>query len=421
MSRLLITDRRVTISSTAGRADLTVPVGVSVAELVDTIVGTLDDAATPGGEWVLQPLGQAALRADVGLAENGVLDGAVLHLRRRQFELPTLRFDDPAEAIASTVNSGRRWSSEHTRTALAAAAGVTAPLAAGLLAFGAASTRPLAIAAALVPLTAGIALRRSRRAIWLAVASAISGGLAVSGLAHLPAALGHVAIFAAAAGVIAGGLRAILGRSRILEALSVSGVVAAAATGSVAWRLLDAQQAASALAILLAATAPQLPRIAVLVAGVATDARRAEAQAGRAAQIVTAGWLSAALLLPPAGAAMARGGALGGITAALAGLLVLITSARHVGLADRLAGIVSGAGCLAVVALILAAGSSQARTLVGGLALVTLATCTWLVVSPRSVSALPAVRFVELCCAAAIGPVAVVSLGLVSWARPPWF
>jgi type VII secretion integral membrane protein EccD len=120
---------RVTVVTPSKRMDVALPSSVPLAELVPTLLQSLDDgrsdAIPPSGGWSLQRFGQSPFDLSVSAAALSVKDGEMLYLRPQQAELPELAFDDVSDAVATAAAKGRRWTRRDTRglgmgTALAA-------------------------------------------------------------------------------------------------------------------------------------------------------------------------------------------------------------------------------------------------------------------------------------------------------------
>ncbi|MET9942742.1 type VII secretion integral membrane protein EccD, partial [Streptomyces halstedii] len=130
---------RLTVRAPAVSIDLAVPSDVPVADLLPTLLRYVGEEAEESGldhaGWVLQQLGDAPLDEEATLAQAGLTDGAVLHLRPHTEALPEARLDDLVDGIADTA--GRRlhnWSPDAARLFLVGAAGA-AVVAALLLLF----------------------------------------------------------------------------------------------------------------------------------------------------------------------------------------------------------------------------------------------------------------------------------------------
>ena len=113
---------RLTVMTPKWRVDLAVPVDISVAELLATLVRSMgpdlaDEGASRGG-WVLQKLGKPPLDPSATLANAQLRDGDVLRLRPGSMQLPELAFDDVLDAVATGINERTpRWRAQYTARA----------------------------------------------------------------------------------------------------------------------------------------------------------------------------------------------------------------------------------------------------------------------------------------------------------------
>ncbi|CAM5433486.1 hypothetical protein SMICM304S_00830 [Streptomyces microflavus] len=98
---------RLTVRAPSVTIDLAVPADVPVADLLPTLLRYVGEEAEEAGldhaGWVLQRLGDAPLDEETTLAQAGLSDGAVLHLRPSTEALPEARLDD------WSTGSPRRW------------------------------------------------------------------------------------------------------------------------------------------------------------------------------------------------------------------------------------------------------------------------------------------------------------------------
>jgi type VII secretion integral membrane protein EccD len=213
---------RVTVVGPAERADLALPVSLTVAALLPVLLDRVKEPAEQRGRpWVLQRLGEEPLDPD-GTAESlGLRHGDVLHLRPADEPLPALHFDDLADGVAHVISARPdRWRPQATRRlALALAALALTALAAALLGFGPGAAASGGAAAAAVLLAAGCAAADRFGANAGAVALAGVGALFFGGLSGLTFRQGPhggfapgqpgVLVAAAAVAVLAGALLAL--------------------------------------------------------------------------------------------------------------------------------------------------------------------------------------------------------------------
>jgi type VII secretion integral membrane protein EccD len=120
---------RVTVVAPRVRLDVALPATVPLAGLLSTLLthvgaDVAEDGATHGG-WALQRIGESPLDAERSMAALGVHDGEVLYFRPRQETLPAVAFDDPVDAVVTTLGeNSRRWTTAATGTFSLAAAAV---------------------------------------------------------------------------------------------------------------------------------------------------------------------------------------------------------------------------------------------------------------------------------------------------------
>jgi type VII secretion integral membrane protein EccD len=170
-SNVLTNTCRITVISSEFRADLAVPVQMSVAELLSTLVASLGrqvaDEGAAGGGWVLQRASEPALDPASSLAACQLRDGDVLHLRTRAAQLPEVAFDDVLDAVATGVlTRTARWQPRHTAVAaVSLGAGLLLLALLTALASGPPWTSPAVLAgvAAALLLAASITLARAYR------------------------------------------------------------------------------------------------------------------------------------------------------------------------------------------------------------------------------------------------------------------
>lgn len=113
---------RLTVVTASTRMDLAVPLELTVAELMASLVETLgpgvaDEAAAAGG-FVLQRAGDTALDPSMTLRAAQVRDGEMLHLRMQVGQMPEVAYDDVLEAVSDGVlTKSRRWTDADTARA----------------------------------------------------------------------------------------------------------------------------------------------------------------------------------------------------------------------------------------------------------------------------------------------------------------
>ncbi|HEX5534541.1 MAG TPA: type VII secretion integral membrane protein EccD [Actinomycetales bacterium] len=233
---------RVTVLRGVRRADLAVPAGVPVADLLPELVGSvgaLDPYTVHGGYRLIRPAG-GSLRADDTLAAQGVEDGEVLSVEVGAEVPPPRVYDDVVEAVADAVERQTRpWSpAASARTALVTAV-LALLLAAGVLFTLRTAGTPVALAAAVCAvllITTAAVLSRGQAAHRAGVATAWCAVpfAAVAGLAALPERdwSGLPLLAAGAAVVVTAGLGvAALAsyRALLVPALALAGLAVAVA------------------------------------------------------------------------------------------------------------------------------------------------------------------------------------------------
>ncbi|HYW23634.1 MAG TPA: type VII secretion integral membrane protein EccD [Terriglobales bacterium] len=274
----------VTVVGLSRRADVSLPSGVAVAELLPDLVGLLEDHSNEDAprRWALLRLGGDPLDDERGLEDQGVLDGAMLFLRDATAPPPPPVVEDIVEsvAIAVEVRPGR-WSAETAHgVLLGAAAAWGLGVAAAAAAAGPADQRAgWATAGAVGLVLSACAARLAGRALAAAVlALAALPCWAVAGAAIAAGASAGDALGAdgAAAGVAAGAAAA------WFVSPAAAGPAAAGLLVTVPWAAaaavgealgLGAAAQAAVLAAFWMAAADQAPSIAALVTGVAPGAR----------------------------------------------------------------------------------------------------------------------------------------------------
>lgn len=262
---------RVSVVRGARRADLAVPGGVPVADLLPELVaavGALDPYTVHGGYRLVRTDG-VALRADEGLLAQGVEDGHVLTVGLGAEDAPPKVYDDVVEAVADAVERQTRpWDDASSRRAALAVAALVLGAGAGALGALRDGGLPVALAGlvlAVLLLTAGAVLERGQRAhepavvaCWGAVAYAAACGAALGslvGTSTVPlAALGACVLVVAGVGVLALARdRAVLLPAVVLGALlAVAGLL----TAFTPVTLAAAAAVGAALAVVAGAVVP---------------------------------------------------------------------------------------------------------------------------------------------------------------------
>jgi type VII secretion integral membrane protein EccD len=94
--------RRVAVHAGTSVADLALPAAVPVVALIPSIVDILG-GPDPAKRYELSCLGAPAMSPSTTLAQQGILDGAVLLLSEPGIEPPVPRCEDAAEAVATAL------------------------------------------------------------------------------------------------------------------------------------------------------------------------------------------------------------------------------------------------------------------------------------------------------------------------------
>jgi ESX secretion system protein EccD len=225
----------VTVVGPASTADLSVPAGVPLAELLPDLARLVagDPEEPPDGTgWGLSRLGEGPLGLDASLAAAGVREGDTLYLRPRTGTRPAVVVD-LADAVADAVDvRGGMWTADVRRVTLTLAAAAALMLATAVAAVELSLEARAGIAlgvALLAGLGAVIAFERT--------AATASTLLALSGLMPW--------------GVAGGSAGALLdpGSSGAVTAGAATGVAVGAATAALAVPTARGPAAAAALAV----------------------------------------------------------------------------------------------------------------------------------------------------------------------------
>ena len=297
--------RCVSVHAGTAVVDLALPAAVPVATLIPSIVDILDDCgADRSGDhaataYQLSLPGAPAMPASTTLAQNAIRDGAVLILSQSRAELADPRYDDVAEAVATTLDADAPpWTSRAARVAGAVAAGFLTAVGGLTLIRNVLSdttTRDVGATAAIAAMAAVIALLIAHRAARDPIAgltlslvatafAALAGFIAVPGgrgapnvlLAAMAAAVTSVlAIRITGRGVVA--LTAVSCFAMITAGAAFAGVVTAAPLPTIASICalvsLGLLGIAGRISIMLAGLSPHLSQDSGLV----TKAIRADA------------------------------------------------------------------------------------------------------------------------------------------------
>ncbi|MBN9108758.1 MAG: type VII secretion integral membrane protein EccD [Pseudonocardia sp.] len=430
---------RVTVCAPHRTADVALPTGIPVAELVPMLLDLLGrpPVATTPARWRLMTSSGVALPPAASLAALGLLDGELLQFRPDAITPPPPVLDDPVDVLARAAGEHAPGRGDALRTVLAL---LLATVAAGVLTAGGAGWPAAAVAGVLALGGVVVAgrrppdddgLREARVAALAAVPFA-----AAAGWTALPGGAAGLLLAATAAGVVAaaGQLVVRVVTPALLAAVTVAATLSLAATGALLTGA-DGPQVAAIVAAVAVAVAPFLPRCALRLAGVprpivASDlddlasadpacglspdelADRADLARGYltgtagAVAVVAAG---AASLASPAGWS---GAALAGVVAVVLGLRTRGTTDASVTRVLTGACVVAGLAGLVPVALAGTAGAAIAvAALVGGVAVLGDSGPVTPTLSPVARRALD---MVEAALVAAAAPLAVAASGLLA-------
>ncbi|MCW3815933.1 type VII secretion integral membrane protein EccD [Micromonospora sp. DR5-3] len=403
-----VAPRRVTVVAPHARLDVSLPAQSTVAELLPQLVRLLATEAdrAGGAGWELRRLGGSPLDGSVTVTGAGVRDGEVLYLGTVDRRATPMLFDDVVDAIASAAaDRPGVWRAAISRKvggAVAALAFTAVAVAVGWSGLAAPTVALLAGVLALALLIAGGALSRAfgDRGLGAAVAAAgvpatmIAGAAAAGGL---DPATGLTAGRLALAGA-AGTLYTMLAAAAVAEQRFVAAAMATTvgSLGALAALLTTAPPAAIAAVTCCAAVmaSPVLPTLALRLGrlplpGVPTDVeafRRDErptlgpevvGDTEQAERILTGLlWGLAVIVACCAAALLLVGGRWAWALAGLVGAALLLRARAYVGLGQRAALLLAGAGSvlgLAVRASL--AGGPGTRLLAAALLLVTGVVC----------------------------------------------
>jgi type VII secretion integral membrane protein EccD len=206
---------RVTVVTPNRWADLALPAGEPLADLLPALLDHVGDLDLDGRPLALQRLGSPPLDENRSLFGNGVVDGETLYLNTTDQSMPVLEFDDAIAGLGAGIEAlANRWKPVYTRRMLLSSAVLALALAWLVLALrgSAASGAVLTLGVSLLLVLGAAMASRSWNDKGLAL---------VLGAASLP--------FGALAGVL--GLRG-LGVVEVLSA--ATGLSAAAAVFAIA-------------------------------------------------------------------------------------------------------------------------------------------------------------------------------------------
>jgi type VII secretion integral membrane protein EccD len=333
---------RVTVVGSRRRLDVSLPVGVPVADLLWDLAEMLgeDDGSLPAG-WTLVRVGGHALDPEQSLSEQGVVQGTMLFLRDITRRDPPPAIDDYAAGVALAVDAqSGRWTKAAAPAMLTGAAAACLAVAGlVLLLAGDRDARAVfGLPGAAIAAAASVVISRQlgRRAFGglLALSALPLWGAAGGGLAGLADA-GAIAILAAALGSIGvGAAVAILVAGEVVLVPSVGIITATLVPALVlgACALVGAGPASAAAVLCPAALASlALPaRIAVRVASINhSDPASLNARARLGRHLLAAALVGIAVVLTASSAILSISGGWFAWGLVAASALGAATKARH--------------------------------------------------------------------------------------------
>ncbi|MFC5208625.1 type VII secretion integral membrane protein EccD [Pseudonocardia sulfidoxydans] len=430
---------RVTVCAPHRTADVALPTGVPVAELVPMLLDLLGRAPVTAApvRWRLMTSTGVALPPPASLAALGLLDGELLQLRPDTAAPAPPVLDDPVDVLARAAGEHVPGRGDALRTVLAlllatVAAGVVAAAGAGwpaCVVAGVLAVGGVVVAGRRPPDDDG--LREARVAALAAVPFA-----AAAGWAALPEGAAGLLLAATAAGAVAaaGQLVVRVVTPALLATVTVAAALLLAATGALSTEA-DGPQVAAVVAAVAVAVGPLLPRCALRLAGVPRpvvasdfdDLADADPACGLSPdELADRADLARGYLTGTAGgiAVVAAGAASlassqGWAGAALAGVVAVVLGLRTRGTTDPVVTRVLTGGCaaaglaaLAPLALSGTAGAAVAvAVLIGGVAALGSSGPVTPTLSPVARRALD---MAEAALVAAAAPLAVAASGLLA-------
>lgn len=367
---------RLTVMTTSTRVDLAVPLDLTVAEVMTSLLRTLgpdvaDQGAEAGG-FVLQRTGESPLDPSLTLRAGQIGDGDVLHLRMRAAQLPEVAYDDVLDAVSTGVlTRSVRWSAAHTAKACiwAAAVAISFVLLSCLLT-GPSWAAPAAISGGMAVLLLGAAITLDRAyelpgaaltAAGFSAACAFGAGAMVVGGDHSVWGFGVTQLMPAAAAAVLLSLGALVTLSRGVPgftAVVAAGILTAIGAGAAGFGDLDVQATAAFTAGIALLVSPLIPmasfklsRLAlpIVPTGVAdlradganVDGSKVLRQAVRADQFMTGLVVALAVMLGGAAVVLAVDGTTERVLAAVLGGIALLRARLFTGRSQRMAVLVA--------------------------------------------------------------------------------
>ncbi|MBC3762299.1 type VII secretion integral membrane protein EccD [Quadrisphaera sp. RL12-1S] len=352
-----------------GPVDVSLPLGLTTAEVVDELVTSLAPGAPLAleGPWHLHRLGGAPLPPDHPLGAVRPVDGEVLHLTAGEPPPLAVAVDDALDALAAGASSAGRWTSSAATGVLVATAvvlGVTASLAALQVGRASGGTHLLPLALAVVLCGVATQLRRDG-GVAVAVAAATLPAWACGGLALAGGADGLHRVLLTAAAAAVGALVAVVvvpAHRAWWVGVATAGTLLAGAAALPSSGALSLRTTAAVVAVVLVWVVAVLPHLMARSSLWSTDSPgdRAREELGRrgrsARQLLTAASTGTAAVIAAAGTVLVLAGpvsdaVLGAVLAAVVALRARRSRFAVESTALAVAGAVvvgAGAGRLAV-------------------------------------------------------------------------
>jgi type VII secretion integral membrane protein EccD len=333
---------RVTVVGSRRRLDVTLPIGVPVADLLWDLVEMLgeSDGSLPA-RWALVRVGGHALDPELALSDQGVVQGTMLFLRDITRPDPPPAIDDFAAGVAISVDAQRgRWT-RNSAPAMLVGSAAACLAAAGLVLLLAGDREvrtTVGLPGAAIAAAAGLALSRrlGRRAfgglvalsavpLWAAAGAGLAGLSGASATVILAAALGSVGVGATVAILVAGEVVLVPSVGIIAATL-----VPAFALGVCAVVGAGPMQAAALLCPIALGSLALPARLAVRLAGINhSDTASISARARRGRQLLAALLIGIAVLLIGSSAVLAVSGGWFAWSLVAASALGVAAKARH--------------------------------------------------------------------------------------------
>ena len=369
---------RVSVRTASSRLDLVLPDRSTIAETLETVLElaprSLREQAIAHGGWILRTADGQRLASSATLLDHGIVDGNTLYLAGVDSGRPLVAYDDIADAVATAVRDDPSgWPAGAGRAVALAAAGVFGVIGWLSLLWSGPPWPPVAITLCIAAVVGAAVAGWLSRGVGDSGAAVLVGILAVgcgSGAATvatvddagplLPLSVGALGLGAASAMVAAVLVVAVIGRRAVpLLAIAIGALVGCfSALCCLVFSLPVPAWAAIVVGMALCLM-PAVPRLALALAGGATDEQDIDPVAVGAATRRAIGYVTAQLA-GLCGAAVAgcvvlavSHDATAQVLAAVAGVGLLLRARLFRTAGQRLPLAVAGIGALAAVLLAL--------------------------------------------------------------------